>query len=467
MIPDLIPKQNNMKRKKGGTLRYVIRANKVNESGKQPLELTYSIKGSRKYYGVGESLFPENWEATNQLAVFVKDATIKRAYPGVKVLTIPTIDKIRDINKRLDQLRNFIEDIEQRFRLSGVVYSSEMVLKELKELDKPETKKEARTNFVYEFIDQYIAANSATREPGSLTVYKSLKRHLMAYEKASRTRIEFSTINDQFFDQFQNFLAVPRKETLKGKAREISLNNITIAKQLSTLKTFLAYARKQGVAVPAITFTIEKPQLEVIALTEKEFTTLYNLDLTGNKRLDQVRDIFCFSCATGLRYSDLNRLRWEHIKTDCIEIVIKKTKRKKLVPLVIPFNPFSYEIISKYKDRAFPLPLMSNVKLNLYIKELCQKAGINNPVEIIRMYGNRESRNVYPKYELISVHTGRKSFCTLSLEKGMSAEEVMEISGHDDYRSFKRYVDITNQRKKETMRNAWGQVFQDVKLKAV
>ncbi len=134
---------------------------------------------------------------------------------------------------------------------------------------------------------------------------------------------------------------------------------------------------------------------------------------------------------------------------------------------MIPFNTFSYEVISKYKDRAFPLPLMSNVKLNLYIKELCQIAGINSPVEIIRMYGNRESRNVYPKYELISVHTGRKSFCTLSLEKGMSAEEVMEISGHDDYRSFKRYVDITNQRKKETMRNAWGQVFQDVKLKAV
>jgi len=456
-----------MKRKKGGTLRYVSRAKKANENGKQPIELTYSIGGQRKYYGIGESVFPENWDSGQQAAVFVKDAIIKKKHPETDIRLIPTIDKIRDINRRVEQLKNMIEDIEERFRLSGVVYSSAMVVDELRKLDKPETKREERTNFVFEFIDNYVTENKATREPGSLTVYKSLKRHLQAFEKAKRVKVEFSTIDDRFFRQFQNFLSVPRIEILKGKEHEINLNNITIAKQLSTLKTFLNYARNQGVFVPTINFVIEKPDLEVIALSEKDFTTLYNFDLTGNQRLAQVRDVFCFSCATGLRYSDLKRLRWEHIKTDCIELVVKKTKRKKLVPLMIPLNPYSYEILNRYKDRAFPLPMSSNVKLNLYVKELCRMAGINEPVEKIRMYGNRESRIVYPKYELISMHVGRKTFCTLSLEKGMSAEEVMEISGHTDYKSFRRYVDVTNRRKRETMRNAWGGIVPESKLKAV
>ena len=86
---------------------------------------------------------------------------------------------------------------------------------------------------------------------------------------------------------------------------------------------------------------------------------------------------------------------------------------------------------------------------------LCELAGINEATEIIRFKGPKRESVVYPKYELIGVHTGRKTFVTLSLEKGMTAEEVMSISGHKDYKSFKRYVNITEQRKKIVMQKAW------------
>lgn len=59
----------------------------------------------------------------------------------------------------------------------------------------------------------------------------------------------------------------------------------------------------------------------VIALTQAEFDALYNFDLTNNKRLDQVRDVFCFSCATGLRYSDIAQLRQGHIQDGTITTV--------------------------------------------------------------------------------------------------------------------------------------------------
>jgi len=130
---------------------------------------------------------------------------------------------------------------------------------------------------------------------------------------------------------------------------------------------------------------------------------------------------------------------------------------------------------------AKPLPVISNQKLNQYLKGwqekgkdgilkhnkgLCEIAGINESIEIVRYRGTQREAIVYPKYELIGVHTGRKTFATLSLEKGMSSEEVMAITGHKDYKSFKRYVKITEQRKKVVMIKAWGAPKEN-KLKAI
>jgi integrase len=227
----------------------------------------------------------------------------------------------------------------------------------------------------------------------------------------------------------------------------------------------LNYAKKQGVVVSDKykDFKIKKENLEVIVLSNEEFESLFYLDLSANKRLAQVRDVFCFACTTGLRYSDLAQLKREHIKSDEIRITVKKTKEQ----LSVPLNPYSKAILAKYKAMHRPLPVISNQKLNDYIKELCKIAGISELVEIVRFRGTKREAITYKKYELIGVHTGRKTFATLSLEKGMSAEEVMTITGHRDYQSFKRYVKITEQRKKLVMLKAWGGKLSSMQLKAV
>jgi integrase len=132
---------------------------------------------------------------------------------------------------------------------------------------------------------------------------------------------------------------------------------------------------------------------------------------------------------------------------------VKKTKEL----LTVPLTSYSKEILKKYTTHN-PLPMISNQKLNDYVKELCQFAGFTEPVEIVRFRGAKREAVTYPKHELIGMHTGRKTFATLSLEKGMSAEEVMSITGHRDYKSFKRYVNITEQRKKIVMSQAWGEI---------
>ncbi len=156
-------------------------------------------------------------------------------------------------------------------------------------------------------------------------------------------------------------------------------------------------------------------------------------------------------------------MKREHIKQDEIKLTVKKTKE----PLTIPLTPFSKAILEKYEALHRPLPVISNQKLNDYVKELCHLAGITEPIEIVRFRGTKREAITYPKYELIGVHTGRKTFSTLSLEKGMSAEEVMTITGHRDYQSFKRYVKVTEQRKKIVMLKAWGGGLSTVKVKAI
>ncbi len=102
------------------------------------------------------------------------------------------------------------------------------------------------------------------------------------------------------------------------------------------------------------------------------------------------------------------------------------------------------------------LPIISNQNFNKYLKELCKDAGIDEQTEIIPYKGAEKISNFYPKHELISAHTGRKTFATLSLEKGISAETVMGITGHSDYKSFQRYIKVTEERKRNEMQKAWG-----------
>ena len=446
-----------------GTIRFELRTGKADKTGKAPVRLVYQISGQRKYFNTGLKLIPECWNLKTQRAIYMDKKTAKKGFPEKPYDLFLTETEAKELNGELENLTQKVEAIERRFELDTIVYSAEMVIEKLNNDIKPTTKKEAPNSLVFDYIEKYIETHRATRVPGSLSVYKSLKNHLQGYQISTRAKLSFDKIDYTFFQSFQNYLLGLTK--LEHGKQVPLLNNTTVAKQLSTLKTFLSYARKEGLTVSDRykEFRIKKEKLEVIALTNTEFETLYHFDLSGNKKLAQVRDIFCFACTTGLRYSDLAQLKPEHIKNDTITLVVQKTKEE----LSIPLSGYSKAILAKYKDGQKPLPIISNQKLNDYLKELCELAGINEPIEIVRFRGSNREAITYPKYELIGVHTGRKTFATLSLEKGMNAEEVMTITGHRDYQSFKRYVKITEQRKKLVMIKAWGGNFKANKLKAI
>lgn len=449
-----------------GTIRFELHKPKADKQGKAPVRLVYQISGDRKYYNTKHKLLMECWDSKSQKAIYIEKRIAKKLYPGVDYELMITESEAKAINDDLQKIKNRIDGehgIEKRYEIDKIQYDAEMVIDVLRNEKKPATKKEPPSNILFDFIERYIDEHNATREAGSLTVYRTLKKHLLNYQNHTKQKISFDKIDYKFFQSFQNYLLSLTKE-VDGKTYPL-LNNTTVAKQLSTVKTFLSYARKQGVSVADNyrDFKIKKEKLEVVALTNEEFESLYYLDLTNNKRLAQVRDVFCFACTTGLRYSDLQQLKREHIKGDEIRLTVKKTK----LPLTIPLTVYSNAILAKYETMLRPIPVISNQKLNRYLKELCKIAGISEPIEIVRYRGTKREAITYPKYELIGVHTGRKTFATLSLEKGMNAEEVMTITGHSDYQSFKRYVKITEQRKKVVMQKAWGGQLSAIKIKAV
>jgi len=408
-----------------------------------------SISQQRKRIATEISIPPDNWDKSTQRAVYITKKQKSKLGSQVNDSDFSMQSDIDRVNNTLEKMRSRLNFIKEGFRFSEKEYNVEAIFESYSS-EKPttgtkaEVKEKPTFKTLPEFIDTYIERNKASRAKRSLGVYSQLKNHLEAFESWSGSKVTFERIRLSFFEEFQNYLIEERD----------SLNNNTIAKQLSTLKTLLGYARKHGIEMNQSyrDFTIKRQKLEVITLSEGEYRTLKTANLKGVSRHEKARDIFIFLCATSMRFSDYDQFKREHIKGSTIQLTMKKGSK----PWEIPLNPDSLSILEKYRELAEPLPKISNAKLSKYIKEVCEVAEINESIEIVRYKGAEPIRNVHPKHKLVSAHTGRKTFCTLSLERGASVETVMKWSGHESYASFKRYVNLSRSHSISEMERVWG-----------
>lgn len=165
-------------------------------------------------------------------------------------------------------------------------------------------------------------------------------------------------------------------------------------------------------------------------------------DSRYEKYLERVRDVLIFCCYTGLRYSDVENLRRSDVKENHIQVTTIKTADS----LTIELNKHSRDILKKYADIPFKdnkaLPVISNQKMNTYIKELGKLAGIDTLVRITQYRGNECIEHMFPKYGLLCTHTGRKTFICKVLSLGIATNVVMKWTGHSDYTAMKPYIDI-------------------------
>jgi integrase len=180
------------------------------------------------------------------------------------------------------------------------------------------------------------------------------------------------------------------------------------------------------------TFRKEMEQVDAVYLTNEEVTKIAELPLCGTHAL--ARDIFVIGCHTGMRFSDYSRLSMNDISDGVIHFITQKCK----TPVDIPAHPRVLAILNKYGG---VLPNITSQRFNMYIKDVCKEAGINESI-LVRKSGQHLRCE---KWELVSSHTARRTGLTNMYKAGIPTYRCMMVSGHKTEQVFLTYLRITQE----------------------
>jgi len=300
------------------------------------------------------------------------------------------------------------------------------------------------------FIDGEIKFKGKDKSKETLDNYAAVTKHLKEYQAYSKSRVDFDTIDLDFFYSYVNYL----KNTRKLKVN-------TVAKDIAIIKVFMGEAvdleYTDNMKFKHKKFSYNEEDTEHVYLTEEELTKLYELKIT-NKKLEEVRDLFIFGAWVGLRFSDFSNIKPENIIQIDGDYFIKTITQKTKELVIIPCNPVIMEIFEKYADRPNKLPkTISNQKFNDYIKDVCKLAELNE-------VGRVSSRPKDILADLVSSHTARRSFATNYYLQGFPTIDLMKITGHRTERSFLKYIRVskldTAKRLSEHIKANWSKKLQ-------
>ena len=353
-----------------------------------------------------------------------------------------------EINASLLEYYTEIQSIFKRFEVEDVMPTPEQIKEAFNALHKPvseepKPKKEALPCDFFQVFDDFVedCGRQNNWTDSTFEKFAAVKNHLTYF----REGLTFDFFDERGLNDYVGYLRDVKE-----------MRNTTIGKQLSFLKWFLRWAFKKGVhqnnAYDSYKPKLKSTQKKIIFLTWDELNRLREFKIPFNKQaLERVRDVFLFQCFTGLRYSDVFNLRRSDIKGDHIEVTTVKTSDS----LIIELNNHSKAILDKYKDVAFEddkvLPVITNQKMNDYLKELAEMAGIDEPVRQTYYKGNERIDDVTPKYALLGTHAGRRTFICNALALGIPPQVVMKWTGHSDYKAMKPYIDIADDIKANAM----------------
>lgn len=389
-----------------------------------PIRMRLTYKGQRIDIPIGYGIDASKWDSQTQR---VRNNVVNKLGQSA-----------REINQVINEYEDRIVKLFVRYELDEIEPSVDEIKMACKKLfSKTDTSHSKHTPTLLDYFDEFMLTASKENfwTPNTYAKIKSVRKHLYDFNPV----MSINAFDADTITEYLNFLQQTRQ-----------MRNSTIKKQLGLLKWFLRWAVDKGYSTQ-LAFTSYKykgkstENKRVIFLTYDELMRIYTFQIPeGKKYLERTRDVFCFCCFTSLRYSDVRNLCRSNIIDNRIEITTIKT----CDALIIDLNKYSRQILDKYKDVPFPndkaLPVISNQKMNDYIKELGELAGINTPVKEVYFVGNERREIVTPKYALLSTHAGRRTFICCALTLGISPQIIMKWTGHSDYKAMKPYIDIAD-----------------------
>lgn len=369
--------------------------------------------GQRMKYYTGEKVRPAFWDKKNQ------HLHLNRKYP-----------EHSDINLRLSHLAILINQIYAEFRNGEL--TTDQFRKELNYRLGYEKRPEFRvsTPSLFEFIEVFISEKKV-QPRGTWKVFQTVFGLLKSYAEERRPRLNYEDIDFAFFSDFKAWLfAAPREHSTNYAA-----------KIMSVVRQFMRDAQRRGYHAKTDYqgFSIKKVKTTKIALSFAELEALYTMNLSHTPRLEKVRDLFLIGAYTGLRFSDFTRIRPELIETVDGKSILNITTQKTGENVSIPLFPIPLVLLQKYQFKA---PAISNQKMNDYLKELGQLAGMTGKMIITSNKAGKRNDTTAEKWEKLTTHVARRSFATNFYKEGTPAAVLMKITGHATERQFMQYIAI-------------------------
>ncbi|TFF33487.1 site-specific integrase [Mucilaginibacter psychrotolerans] len=381
------------------SLLFSLRKPKNYQSGEMPIYLRITVDGQRTEMAISRKCDPERWDAVTGRAIGSKTES-------------------RTLNAYLDDIQFKIHELQRRMSDADELITAETIKNRF--VGKAE---KART-LVAIFEDHNTKMKSLVGqefEKSTLQRYETCLMHCKEFMQwqYNISDIPVTKINFAFLTDFEYYLRSVRKcgnnSAIKyiknlGKIVRICLGNGWL-----TVDPYLNYKPKQK-AVHREVLTKE----ELDRLSKKKF---------GVERLSTVRDMFVFCCYTGLAYVDVHKLkRSELVKGADGDLWIYTNRQKTDTLSRIPVLPTALSIIRAYEDhpqcvvKDILLPVMSNQKMNAYLKEIADLCKINKP---------------------LTFHIARHTFATtVTLNNGVPIESVAKMMGHTSIKTTQIYAKV-------------------------
>ena len=410
------------------SINFNLKIKDVKSASKTAINLIFNYDSNRLKMGTGLSVIPKYWNFSSQR---VKE-----------VMEVPEAD---EINKKLNSLEDNLKLIYNSYIEKGIQPEPEILKNNLINADDILIRPKKKDDF-WGYFELFLEAKKKIVAKGDVRDYdKSLRKHLNKIETKHGTPLHFDLFKNTFgniidkFDYYLEFEAV-------NAEGDYGLKVNTIGKLHKNIKAFLNWCFDNDVIsrfdlkhLPTIV-----EEQENVFLTEEELVKLQELPLTDEE--DKIRDLFLIGCETAMRFSDFTNLTKDNIKqNDMLCYRPKKTTKDingRKGEIYIPFSDRVEQILEK-NNYTFPkLKSIGVAEFNTALREICKKAEINS--HFIKEYkvGGEILRKEYLKYECVTSHTARRTFCSLKYLANWDTSVIMTFSGHSTEKNFRTYVKL-------------------------
>ena len=378
---------------------FYLRSNYVNKEGKTSVMLRIYLNNERLSLGsTGISVKSSQWDKEKE---------------RIKGRTTEALNT----NLQLDNIASGLQSIFRRIEMSDVV-SLERIKSEFlgkkEEIDTLMQLFEKHNGDVAKQVG--VSVGKAT-----LQKYNVCKRHFSEFleKQYKRSDLKLTELTYVVIREFDLYLRT-----------EVGQNANTATKTMKTFKTITLLGQKMGVLLhdPFMNHRFHIEPVNRGFLTDEEILCIAHKQI-NIPRLELIRDIFIFSCFTGLAYIDVSNLTPDHIVTLGDKQWIMTQRQKTSVETNVLLLDIPKAIIAKYGGKTYRngklFPMLTNQKTNSYLKEIADICGIKKN---------------------LTFHLARHTFATMSLSKGVPMESVSKMLGHTNIRTTQIYARITNKK---------------------